>query len=189
MKSKMYVASYAVTTKRKTGSFEYIVFTKKPDGEGFDEAICATEEEAKQLVADPEALISVRRDQMKTEVQVGTAYEPFESESAAEAWVQSRREHFESRPEVTNVTTLVREVMIDTDELIEYAPVYEVELEVVITKRMYVTVDSSEYDDINDEYDAREWAADMVRGGEMDSELEYADTGEIEVDHVGCEEQ
>ena len=189
MKSKMYVASYAVTTKRKTGSFEYIVFTKKPDGEGFDEAICATEEEAKQLVADPEALISVRRDQMKTDVQIATAYEPFDTVSAAEAWVQSRKEHFESRPEVTNVTTLVREVIIDTEELTEYKPVYEVEVEVVITKRMYVTVDSSEHEDINDKYDAGRWAAEMVRDGEMDSELEYADTEDIEVDDVGCEEQ
>ena len=189
MKYKLYIASYALTTKRETGHDEWTVISRNIPEDKYDEITCATQDEAETLCAECDGLISFKRPKTVISTKIHTAYEPFDTHRDAESWLDANRDAAEADKKTVTFASIVREMIIDTEELVEFKPVYEVELEVVITKRMYVTVDSSEHDDINDEYDARGWACDQVQDGEMDGELECAETENVEADSVGCEEQ
>jgi hypothetical protein len=118
----------------------------------------------------------------------------FNLEADRSRWIDTMREHWnDSESEtgfISNVTNIIffrNEELIDTDDLEEYAPVYNVRIKVVKECYIEVEIDASEHDEIEDEDDAGSFVMHQCDNGDYDdqigSEMEYADV-EFEVEDI-----
>jgi hypothetical protein len=135
------------------------------------------------------AMISRKGEEfLAVDTHLHTAYEPFDSYASANNWLDNR-EADAVKAERFGFRRLIREVIINTDDLEAYEPVFEVELEVTTVKRITVDIDSSDFNDVEDEDDARAKARRLCEDGEYDDDLKYASVDGFEVEDYDCEEK
>jgi hypothetical protein len=125
----------------------------------------------------------------------------YDSWDQAQSWAEKTKKnlaHYEDgefknwvNTQTVDVVTQVKQDIIDTEELEEFSPVYEVELEVTVKKRFIVEIDASEYDDVEDEYDAGQKAVELFDEGDtiVHEAYSYADEWDTECDVIDSCEQ
>jgi hypothetical protein len=188
MKFKRYIASVACTYQVNTDIDEFVVLER--DALGYStENVFSTKDEAKEfcLNSDHEAVWIMRKQKaLRTEIiQYG---DTFDSHADALSWAGNRETEYGERFAVVHFRSSISDVMVDSDEHEEYQPVYEMEVEVRVIKRITVTVDTEDYREVEDEYDAQEKARQLIDDGELDDDIRYADVDEYEIDVLSIEE-
>ena len=87
---------------------------------------------------------------------------------------------------VVEVNSAVVSHVIDTDDLEVYKPDYEVELEVIVAKRITVTIEND--GSIDDEDDAECAARENWENGLYDDDLRYEEVYDSEMNIDSCDE-
>ena len=183
MKYKLFVASYAYLETRVIGE-EYVVVQVEPSNTDlYLEKVFDTIEQATPAIGEDCTLVSYKRRRKVTTPHNHTAYDPFHSEQAARSWLDEREAEVDAVEMRSGFESTVREIIIDQCDLegYEYAPKYEVKLEVKSIKYITVEIDSEHHDDIEDGYDAGEKAKELCENGDYDSEIEYVSPDDFEV--------
>lgn len=188
-KYRMYVAEFAsvITSDTATG-VDYMVIVKSDDpecdyepssGHRFDSLEKALECAGTMDIVAKAPLI-VKMPRVMNRVYQNSC--EFDTESGAKRWLESQKSTQGDR----EYSSRIHEVRFDESELEDYehAPCYEVTLKVQTTKLLRVEIDTSlsEYDGIEDEYDAFERARSMVEDGDLDHELEYEDVWDSDIE-------
>jgi hypothetical protein len=185
MKYQLFIASYSYVVTDEVGTEYVAVPTVGDDGSG--EVICESPAEATKLVEAGQAIQWYSRPKVQRNSELHTADEPFDSYAKAVSWLADRSESIDGVGNRSAFRSLVRTIVIDTNQMQEFKPVYEVELEVTMKKTITVRIDSDEHDGIEDEWDARAKAVSLCDEGDYDEEIEYAEIDRMEIDDMYCE--
>ena len=118
---------------------------------------------------------------------------PYSEKMGANAWLKRCIDgcHDEDGKFVDNVVSYSSSLdyqIIDDPEEYAYQPKWECTMEVITKKTITVTIDSEEYGDVEDEYDAGQKARELIENGDFDHELDYADNDSFEVEEEYVEE-
>jgi hypothetical protein len=171
MKYRMYIATFCYL-EQNSGSSQYMVSCSSEDAEAdhefvsvHDDANCALEHAARVRSERSPLITRVP----KTGYAIRTKRSLFADQYAAQSWVESLAAQHEGKV----VEKSVMEEVLSSDDLeeMEYKPVYKVKLEVTQTKYITVEIESDDFDDVEDEEDARERAIDLFEDDMFEDEL------------------
>ena len=115
----------------------------------------------------------------------------FYSETARDAWIKAFRDNCKNeegaekpfKGDIIELSFQYREDLMDTDDMDEHCPVYQVTLEIVERKTIEVEIEGE-----TDEDDACEVASENYRMGEYDWMLEDIEPWETDIDDAVADE-
>jgi hypothetical protein len=188
MKYRIFNASFSFVS-RSTSGVEYVVIAQDSGGEWKEYEVCnlkqIAEEKAQELTNEAINAEIVQRPRSFETLRVRQA--SFTSESEADSWIRSQMSSVEQG---TLTGSRVDAEIIEADDLSDYEhkPVYTVMMEITTVKRLEVEIDTEEYDEVEDEYDAEVKAKCLYESGDLDSDLDYTDVWDSEVEIESVEE-